>query len=74
MGASPVWKVYDPTGGYVASVKDITSAGLLTKHYGVGSTIRYNHRLVVWTEGQDGVASVSPDKTKERINERLLAE
>jgi hypothetical protein len=72
MGASPVWKVYDPLNGYVASCKDTEGASLLMDLYGEGSTIRYSHRLVVWTEGKDGRASNSYDKTREIINQRLL--
>ena len=40
--------------------------------YGEGSTIRYDHRLIVWTEGIDGRASNSYDNTREIITQRLL--
>ena len=72
MGASPIYKVYDPMGGYVASCKDTDGASLLMDLYGAGSTIRYDHRLIVWTEGKDGRASNSYDETREKITQRLL--
>lgn len=72
MGASPIYKVYDPMGGYVASCKDTDGASLLMDLYGAGSTIRYDHRLIVWTEGIDGRASNSYDDTREKITQRLL--
>ena len=59
-------------GGYVASCKDTEGASLLMDLYGAGSTIRYDHRLVVWTEGIDGRASNSYDETREKITQRLL--
>ena len=72
MGASPIYKVYDPTGGYVASCKDTEGASLLMDLYGEGSTIRYDHLRIVWTEGIDGRASNSYDNTREIITQRLL--
>jgi len=72
MGASPIYKVYDPMGGYVASCKDTEGASLLMDLYGAGSTIRYDHRLVVWTEGIDGRASNSYDDNRDKITQRLL--
>jgi len=51
MGASPKWKVYDANNNYVASVRDTDGASLLMDLYGTGSTIRLDHRRIVWTEG-----------------------
>lgn len=71
MAASPVWKVYTKDGEYVASCKDTEGASLLMNLYGEGSTIRHDHRRIVWTEGVDGTASESYDGTAEVIRQRL---
>jgi hypothetical protein len=72
MGASPKWKVYDASNNYVASVRDTDGASLLMDLYGDGSTIRLDHRRIVWTEGTDGRASESYDETAIKIKERLM--
>jgi hypothetical protein len=73
MGASPKWKVYDAGNNYVASVRDVDGASLLMDFYGDGSTIRLDHRRIVWTEGKDGKASESYDETAIKIQERLMS-
>jgi hypothetical protein len=71
MAASPQWKVYTPQGEYVASAKHTEGASLLMSLYGDGSTIRFDHRKIVWTEGIDGNASQSYDYTAEQIHKKL---
>ena len=63
MAASPRWKVYDPSGEYMAATKEIAGAALLMSLYGEGSTIRLAHRTIVWTEGEnaDGFGAESYD-------------
>lgn len=73
MGASPKWKVYDPSNQYVASVRDTDGASLLMDLYGDGSTIRLDHKMIVWTEGKDGRASESYDNTATKIQQRLMS-
>lgn len=73
MGASPKWKVYDANNQYVASIRDTEGASLLMDLYGDGSTIRLDHRRIVWTEGKDGRASESYDQTANKIQERLMS-
>ena len=73
MPASPKWKVYDQNNQYVASVRDTEGASLLMDLYGAGSTIRLDHRRIVWTEGKDGRASESYDQTAIKIQERLMS-
>ena len=67
MGVSPKWKVYDANNQYVASIRDTEGASLLMDLYGDGSTIRLDHRRIVWTEGKDGRASQSYDETAIKI-------
>jgi hypothetical protein len=71
MGHSPQWKIYTSDNEYVASVKNTESASLLAGFYGEGTTIRFDHRKIVWTEGADGNAANSYDKTNEIIMGRL---
>lgn len=73
MGVSPKWKVYDANNQYVASVRDTEGASLLMDLYGDGSTIRLDHKRIVWTEGKDGRASLSYDQTAIKIRERLMS-
>lgn len=61
MAASPKYKVYDSTGVYQASVKEIEAGALLMSLYGDGSTIRIGHSFTVWTEGTDGQGAESYD-------------
>jgi len=68
---SPQWKIYTVDGEYVASTKHTEGASLLMDLYGEGSTIRYDHRKIVWTEGLDGNAAQSYDSTAELIRKRL---
>lgn len=70
---SPQWKVYDAENKYVASTKDTEGASLLMSLYGTGSTIRLDHKRIVWTEGKDGNASESYDQTAIKIQERLMS-
>ena len=71
MGASPQWKVYTPEGEYVASTKHTEGASLLVNLYGTGSTIRFDHRKIVWTEGLDGAACQSYVYTASIIYKKL---
>jgi hypothetical protein len=75
MGQSPHWKIYTQEKEYVASVKNTEGAGLLANLYGNGTTIRFEHRKIVWTEGVDGRAADSYDFLNEiimgRVNETL---
>lgn len=68
---SPQWKVYDADNKYVASTKDTEGASLLMSLYGIGATIRYDHRQIVWTEGVDGIAQHPYDIQTKVITERL---
>lgn len=50
---SPKWKVYTVYGEYMGSCKEPEAAAALVAFYGTGATIRYDHKRVVWTEGQE---------------------
>jgi hypothetical protein len=71
MGHSPQWKIYTRDNEYVASTKNTEGASLLAGYYGNGTTIRFDHRKVVWTEGTDGNAADSYDKMNEVIMGRV---
>lgn len=71
MGYAPQWKIYTSDNEYVASVKNTEGAGLLANLYGKGTTIRFDHRKVVWTEGVDGRAADSYDFVNEIIMGRV---
>lgn len=71
MGHSPQWKIYTRDNEYVASTKNTDTASLVAGYYGDGTTIRFDHRKVVWTEGTDGSAANSYDETNEIIMSRV---
>ncbi len=61
MAASPEWKVYRAVASsgseYVASCKYAEDAAALVAVLGDGATIRYRHKLIVWTEGEENVSA-----------------
>lgn len=73
MAQSPRYKVYDANGTYQAACKDVAAAAALCAFYGEGSTIRADHRKVVWTDGADGDAAESYDRVAEVVAHREAA-
>ena len=77
MAGSPDWKVYNEEREYRAACKSVEEAAVLVSFLGDGATIRFNHGMVVWTEGTDGQASESYDHVAEvaygRIDARKAA-
>lgn len=74
MAASPQFKVYNARGEYMAATKEPEAAGALISLYGDGSTIRYGHTWVLWTEGQEEVpANESYDTVATTVYSRLAA-
>lgn len=55
MAAAPAWKVYSPSGDYIASCKAPVFAAMIVASLGDGATIRWGHRQIVWTEGQEAI-------------------
>lgn len=81
MAATPQFKVYDHEGQYQAAVKDPEAGAVLMSFYSYGdrggSTIRYGHRTVVWTEGAppdgDGWARDGWDDVAHKVWSRVDA-
>lgn len=72
MAASPAFKVYDSSGEYVAATKDPVHAGVLVDFLGAGATLRFGHRVVLWTEGSEAQpAGESWDFVDRTVAERL---
>ena len=73
MAASPVIKVYQSTGEYLASFKYPEHAAMLVAGMGdKGATIREGHGKggIFWTEGIDGYAGESFDAVAEAYDNR----
>ncbi len=70
MANSPRWKVYDAQRQYQAATKDTVLAAVLVAFLGPGATIRDGHGLVVWLEGEDGLAAESYDAVTECCAQR----
>ena len=62
MGKSPPWKVYDSFGDYQASCHELHAAAVLVSHYGDGSTIRAEHKVIAWIESEYHRAAESFDQ------------
>lgn len=59
MSSAPRFKLYDPSGGYVAAFKHPEDAALVLAAYGAGARLRdrgSGHRIV-WTEGQETIGA-----------------
>jgi hypothetical protein len=74
MARAPAWKVYSESGEYLASFKYPEHAAALVASLGVdGTTIRWVHVLIVWTEGVDGHANESYDAVAEHCMNAIRA-
>ncbi len=75
MSASPKWKVFSPSGEYVASTKYVEDAAAIVASYGEGAQIRASHRKrdTVYTDGIDGDAAASYDVVAEAVQVRMGA-
>ncbi len=72
MAGSPIWKVYRDDGVYMASCKEPEAAAVLVGFYGDGAKVKHDHKLVVWTEGQEEIpANESYDRATEIMRRRL---
>jgi hypothetical protein len=69
MPDTPRFKIYEAGGRYRAATKGPMAALCLCAHYfGKGSTIKYNHQVLLWTEGPEGdgpAITVGAPMTKE---------
>ena len=72
MAASPGFKVYTTANEYVAACKHIEDAAAIVALRGDGATIRYNHRHIVWREGnEEQPAAESYDFVYETVMSRI---
>lgn len=71
MAKSPDWKIYDSYNEYQASCKNLLRAIQIATLFEDGATVRYGHKIVVWTEGSDGRAADSYDDALEIAIKRL---
>jgi len=73
MASSPKYKVFNPSGEYVASCKYAEDAAAVVALYGDGAQIRTSHskRDTVWIEGEEcESAANSVDFVAQRVSER----
>jgi hypothetical protein len=71
MASAPIWKVYTKDGDYIASVKHPMFGAMICAGMGQeGTTIRWGHAKVVWTEGIDGRAAESYDAVADLCHRR----
>ena len=67
----PYWKVYSPSGKYLAACHYVEDAAAIVAAYGDGAEVRWGHKLVCWTDGKDGSAGESYDNVAAVANARL---
>ena len=65
------WKVYRRGELYVAACKFPDEAAILVGILGDGSTVLYDHKLVVWREDKDNVAADSYDHAAQTMYDTL---
>jgi hypothetical protein len=73
MPQSPCWKVFDPSGEYVASFKYPEHAAVLVAAFGDGAQLRYLHanKCTFWREGREAQpAGESYDFVAKTVRER----
>ena len=72
MAQGPQFKVYDADGSYQAACKNTALAAAVVALLGDGATVRYQHKRVLWTEGEeDAPAGDSYDLAAETMLGRL---
>ena len=72
MAGSPAYKVFNPSGEYVAACKHPEDAAALVALYGTGSAIKYGHGKAVWREGKEAIpAGESYDVVASTVRERV---
>lgn len=67
MAAAPRYKVYNPSGEYVAASKYAEDAALVAQGYGEGATVRLGHRQRD-TAYTVGFGDDSADEGREKIH------
>ncbi len=71
MSGTPKWKVYTESGEYIAACKYPSDAAAIVG-LSNGGTVRYDHKRIVWCEGQEAVeASQSYDEAAEIMLSRI---
>lgn len=75
MARSPRFKVYSRSGEYMAACKYAEDAAAMAGLLGEGATIRYEHSLVIWREGEaeEEEAAYSFDKAADLMRKRIEA-
>ena len=72
MAATPGWKVFNPSGVYVASCKYAEDAAAIVAGYGDGATISWRRVFTAWVEAKEEVgAGESYDSVARVCHERL---
>lgn len=69
-----VWKVYSERGRYVAATKYTIEAAMLVAALGAGSSVKYQHHTLAWSEGKETFSAAdSYDSAGEKMLERVNA-
>ncbi len=72
MAETPPWKVFNPSGVYIASCKHAEDAAAIVASYGDGAAIWYRRDFNVWTEGSEAVgAGESYDAVAKTCHRRM---
>lgn len=74
MAATPKYKVFNPSGEYVASCKYAADAAAIVAAYGDGAKIKLGHAQVLWVEGEEAIeAGDSYDEVASIVHARERA-
>lgn len=72
MAASPRYKIYNPSGEYVAACKYLEDSAAMVSFLGSGAQVKDGHSKVIWTEGSEEIlAGESYDVAASTMSERV---
>ncbi len=75
MASAPPFKLFNPGGEYLGSLKYVEDAAAMVAILGDGATVRNGHakRDTIYTQGADGDAGESYDVAGELMRSRIAA-
>lgn len=70
MATSPHWKIYTRERQYIACCDILDDALTLAGKHGPGTTLRWRHGRILWTEGVDGRCKSGAEEAHQLIQRR----
>ena len=71
---TPNWKIFNAHKEYVGCMKDPADAAAMASILGEGATVKFTHRILVWTEGGETFSAGESYDEAARVMEQRRAE